>query len=78
MVSYRMEKGDRETRRQRQRCDLCRRYNCCRSQGFLAVDFSVLQRDKNNDLRGMDKRGEGCLGGKVARKKCIVLGGFFK
>lgn len=49
MVSYRTERGNREsdTRKERQRCNLCRRCNYCRSQGFLTVDFSVFPKEKN-------------------------------
>lgn len=78
MVSYRTERGDREsdTRKERQRCNLCRRCNYCRSQGFLTVDFSVFPKEKNQ-LFKRDGQKKSWHGERGDRKKFIVLGGFF-
>lgn len=53
VVSYGTEREDREreTRKERQRCNLHRRCHRWRSQ-----DFSVYPERKNNDFTGMDKR----------------------
>lgn len=53
VVSYETEREDREreTRKERQRCNLRRRCHRCRSQ-----DFSVSPKRKTNDSTGMDKR----------------------